>query len=89
MATNRGENGFAGTPQARRLLGKTNRIDAGVDFAVAVRDGNVLVFWQALDRCDASTFEDRVDFLAVDGRLAGVRFSGLTPDAMKIFSDGH
>jgi len=74
-----------GLPVLAVPWGKANRIDSGVDFSVSVHGSDILVSWAALDRCDASCFQDRVRFLAVDGQLAGAHFSGLEPDQIKAF----
>jgi len=64
---------------------RKSRIDTGVSFAVAVRGSEVLVHWGPLDRCEATSFRERVRFLAVDRNLAGVRVAGLSPAEMKAF----
>jgi hypothetical protein len=77
--------GSPGLPVLAVPWGKANRVDSGVDFAVSVQGSDILVFWAALDRCDASHFQDRLRFLVVDGQLAGAHFRGLGPDEMKAF----
>lgn len=75
-----------GLPVFAVSWGRMNRIDAGVDFSVSVSGTEVLVYWQALDRCEASSFQGRVRFLSVDGHLAGVHFAGLSPNEVKTFA---
>lgn len=60
-----------------------NRINAEVDFSVAVRGSDVLVYWALLDRCEVATFAERVDFLTVDARLAAVMFANLMAEEIE------
>jgi hypothetical protein len=74
-----------GLPLLAVPWGKSNRIDSGVDFSVSVHGSDILVSWAALERCDASCFQDRVRFLVVEGHLVGVHFSGLGSDQIRAF----
>jgi hypothetical protein len=61
-----------------------NRIDLPEDFHVAVKSGEVLVFWGELKECHQSNFA-HVHCLVRDGQLRGIRFSGLSDDQDKMF----
>lgn len=74
-----------GLPVLSPSWGKQNRIDTGIGFSVSVRGSEVLLYWANLEHCEASGFHDRVQFFTVGGELAGVLFSGLSDDELKIF----
>lgn len=60
-------------------------IDLPHDFSVAIRPGEVLIFWKDLGICRGFRFGNAC-FLAVDNVLAGVWFTGLPEDDVKLFA---
>lgn len=74
-----------GLPVLDISWGRQNRIDTGIDFSVSMRGSSLLLWWTSVEHCDASAFLDCASFLSVGGRLAGVRFFGLSDDELKRF----
>jgi hypothetical protein len=59
-------------------------VDLPIDFKVAVREREILVFWDKLEECDAVTC-GRFRFLISSARLAGLWCLGLTKDEENLF----
>ncbi len=54
------------------------------DFSLAVRPTEILLHWASLIRC-TSYDNGQTRFLASDGALAGVRFTGLSEEDVRLF----
>jgi hypothetical protein len=73
-----------GLPAVSTSFEGGERVDLRDEFHVAVRSGEVIVFWAGLTRCNGYQFGDAC-FLTVNGVLAGVWFTGLTNGDVRLF----
>jgi hypothetical protein len=75
-----------GLPELAVRLEGAKRLDLVRDFQVSVQAGEVLVYWDEVRDCQATTFADRVQCLIHDMQLSGVRFIGLTDHEVTLFA---
>lgn len=59
-------------------------VDLPREFMVAIRPGEIVVFWQELGRCRGCRLGSAC-FLIADGTVAGVWFTGLTETQTQLF----
>jgi len=77
--------GGAGVPVLSTRFESWQRLDLELEFFVALKDREIVIFWDDLTSCIAYEF-DRVRFLVSGDRLSGMLFTQLTKAEIDTFS---